>query len=372
MTYTPSSSGNRTGSEPRQINVMLVDDSAVIRGALSRILEEDKTIHIIASVANGEMAVTSAARHKPHIIIMDVEMPVMDGITALPKVLKASPDTKVIMFSTLTEKGASVTMEAMKLGAVECLVKPSSTQSVGSGSEFQGKILNLLKSLVPEEERTVGAAPRPPAIKTAQPATITLNKNPMAFKGRPSLIAIGSSTGGPQALFKVLGHLKGVTMPIVITQHMPATFTKILAEHIKQQTGIPSQEGAEGTVLKGGEIYVAPGGFHMLLKKNEAGQIVITLDDGPQVNFCKPAVDPMFQSAVKLYGNKVLGLILTGMGNDGLGGGRDLVQAGGRLIAQDEKTSVVWGMPGAVAKDGICTEVLPLEKIGPWLHDAST
>lgn len=361
-------------SSVKQIHVMLVDDSAVIRGVLARIIETDPAIHVVSSVSNGEMAVSSAERHKPHVAILDIEMPVMDGLTALPKILQKCPHTKVIMFSGTTEKGASVTLKAFSLGAVECIVKPSSTQGVGVGSPFQKELIELIKGLVPEEERVDpdgGQAVQKRGSPTLahKQVHVTLRDDPTAYKGKPDLLAIGSSTGGPQALFTVLRFFKDFNIPIVITQHMPPTFTKILAQHITQHTGVSAQEGAEGMVVEKGKIYVAPGSYHMHLVRKERN-VVIHLDNGPPENFCKPAVDPMFRTAIDAYGKKVLGLILTGMGHDGLGGGKVLIAAGGRLVAQDEKTSVVWGMPGAVAQAGLCSKILPLDEIGPWIHSA--
>ncbi len=371
------------------IKVMLVDDSAVIRGALTRLLEEDPAIEIISSVTNGEMAIGSAERHKPDIVILDIEMPVMDGITALPQILKRSPNSKVIMFSTLTEKGAQVTIKALALGAVECLVKPGPGEAK-SGGDFQQNLIKLIKNLCPrprpatDRSGTSGAVNAPTssvstqapqaalaktAAQSAKPGTsVSLRSSAGLYTGTPAILAIGSSTGGPQALFQVLKSCNGFNIPIVITQHMPATFTKILAQHITQQTGLNAQEGENGMIVENGKVYVAPGGFHMLFETGSNQQMRIKLDDGAPVNYCKPAVDPMFESLIKIYGNKVLGVILTGMGHDGLGGGKTLSDLGGRLIAQDEKTSVVWGMPGAVATAGICTAVLPLDEIGPWIQ----
>jgi two-component system chemotaxis response regulator CheB len=348
------------------VSVMLVDDSLVIRGALKRLLQADNAIDVVATAADGERALAKISELKPDVVILDIEMPVMDGLTALPKILKASPDTKVIMFSSLTEKGASVTMKALSLGATECLVKPSTDQDVGPGSEFEQNLIRTVKTI-----GTLARTARQPLASgtaAAKPQkTYELNKNPATFHGAPSLLAIGSSTGGPNACFEVSQSFKNFPIPIIITQHMPAKFTTIFAQHIQQKTGIPAQEGETGMVLENGKIYVAPGGFHMLLKKDGA-QTVIQLDEGPPVNFCKPAVDPMIKSAVEIYGSRVLGVILTGMGNDGLGGGRDIVKAGGRIIAQNEETSTVWGMPRAVAEAGICSEILPLEEIGPWVR----
>lgn len=369
MTFSSPHTSSDTSS-PNAINVMLVDDSSVIRGALRRIIENDPAINVIGSVPNGELAITSAKKDQPDIVILDIEMPVMDGLTALPKILEVSPNSKVIMFSTLTEKGASVTLKAFSLGAVECLVKPSGTQAVGEGSEFQTQILTLIKGLAPEEARTSNKE-QPSASALAQTTTSSsIQLRPVdPHAKKPSLVAIGSSTGGPQALFDVIKNFKDFDVPILVTQHMPATFTKILAEHIEQQSGIPAFEGAEGMRVESGKVYVAPGGYHMLLDMS-SGSLKIKLDDGPEENFCKPAVDPMYRSAVELFGSQVLGVILTGMGQDGLEGGRALVEKGGRLIAQDEKSSTVWGMPGAVATAGLCCEVLPLDEIGPWIRKA--
>ncbi|MFK7840469.1 MAG: chemotaxis response regulator protein-glutamate methylesterase [Bdellovibrionales bacterium] len=352
-----------------QIHVMLVDDSAVIRGALKRLLESISHIKVVESVNDGNVAVNVIEKTKPHIVILDVEMPIMDGITALPQILQKSPHTKVIMFSSLTEKGATVTLDALRLGAVECIVKPSSAQDVGPGSAFQKQLISLIESLVPNHARRASDNDSllTPASTVVTKPPFSLHKDPFTYKGDPKVVAIGSSTGGPQALFDVLKHCQDFPVPIAITQHMPATFTTILAQHIKQQTSIEAMEGENGMVVKPGHIYVAPGDYHMLFEQKN-GELVIVLDEGPPVNFCKPAVDPMLNSLLDIYGQKVLSIILTGMGHDGLDACKRLVDEKGRVIAQDEETSVVWGMPGAVAQANICSEVLPLDKIGPWIR----
>lgn len=365
--------------QKNKVSVVLVDDSGVIRGALARILESDPNIEIVGSVSNGEMGVSIAERKKPDVLILDVEMPIMDGLTALPLILKASPKTKVIMCSTLTEKGANVTLKAMSLGAVESIVKPSSAQDTGEGSPFRRNILSLVKSIAPigtytppQPTTTTSTAPQPAKhVFPIKSKEIVLADTRNAYTGKPAILAIGSSTGGPNALFTVLKGLKNIDIPIVITQHMPATFTKILAQHIQDHTGIPSHEGEHGMSVENGHIYVAPGGKHMLFSKDGA-LLKIKLDDGPQENFCKPAVDPMLRSLIDIYGSRVLCTILTGMGQDGMLGAKALVEKNGRVIAQDEKTSVVWGMPGAVATNGLCTAVLPLTDISGWLLKAIT
>lgn len=385
METTPS----RAPENSDPIRVMLIDDSAVVRGLLTRSLESNPDVKIVGSCPNGEAGVNMVARAEPDVIILDVEMPIMDGLTALPKLLALRPQVRIVMCSSLTEKGAAITMKAMQLGAVECIAKPSSNSVPGAGSDFQRQLLGIVRGLgaAARKARPAPSSPaRPatgpaPAARTGQtdpliaaiqkgPKTFPLRNNPADYRGKPALIAIGSSTGGPQALFEVTKNLKGLDMPIVLTQHMPATFTKILAQHIEQQSGIPSCEGAEGMRLEKGRLYVAPGGLHMELAEKDGGAI-IHLSDAPPENFCKPAVDPMMRSAVKIYGRKVLGVILTGMGQDGLVGGKALVEAGGRLIAQDEASSVVWGMPGAVAMAGLCSAVLPLKDLGPWVRNAA-
>jgi two-component system, chemotaxis family, protein-glutamate methylesterase/glutaminase len=383
MLTTPTSAGS-AGSAPLQspINVMLVDDSAVVRGFIGRILESDPEIRVIASVANGEQGVSSAARHNPDIVILDVEMPVMDGITALPKILAASPGVRVLMCSTLTVRNAEITMKAFSLGAADTIAKPSNSSDIYSAGEFKAEIVRKVKAL----GKNRNTAPKP--MTTAGTSTLTsgtfsggqnvalkqktsyeLRKNPAGDIFRPNLLAIGSSTGGPQALFKLLPSFKSFGVPIIITQHMPPTFTKILAQHIAQQTEIPAHEGENGMKIENGHIYIAPGGSHMTFEKKGV-DVFIALNDGPPENFCRPSVDPMIRSAMDIWGPKFLTVILTGMGSDGLPSARMLVEKGGRVIAQDQETSVVWGMPGAVATNGLCTSVLPLQEIGPYVRQA--
>lgn len=364
---------SQDGTEPQKadsgkIRVMLVDDSAVIRGLLARTLEADKDIEVVSSVHNGQMAVNAIKKSNPDVIVLDIEMPVMDGITALPLLLKEKPSVQVLICSTLSRQGAAISIKALELGATECLVKPMSNAEVSSSSDFQDNLLNLVKTLGKTSAKT---APHAPSAQPDEKAKVLhdfpLRDKKLAYTGKPSIVAIGSSTGGPQALFQALRDIEGITVPIVITQHMPKTFTALLAEHIEQNCGIPAHEGADGMPLQGGHAYVAPGGYHMEIVRNN-GKLEISLNDGPQENFCKPSVEPMMRSVIDLYGNKVLGLMLTGMGNDGLEGFKLLAEKGGNVIAQDEMTSVVWGMPGAVALAGICTEVLPIHEIGPWLR----
>lgn len=376
MAFTSANPG--TPSDP--IQVMLVDDSAVVRGLIGRILETDNTIKIVASVANGEQGVTSAAKHHPDIVILDIEMPVMDGITALPKILAASPGVKVVMCSTLSTRNAEITLKALELGATECIAKPTnnSTGIYGEG-DFKADVLRVVKALGRRKDAPAKICPATPtsssmyaggqnaALKTK--TAFEFRPAPAGENFRPQLLAIGSSTGGPQALFKVISHFKNFDVPIIITQHMPATFTKILAQHIQHHTGVETVEAENGMLVEKGKAYVAAGGYHMTFEKTGT-KIAIKLDSGPPENFCKPSVDPMLRSAIDVWGPKFLTVILTGMGHDGLEGCKRVTEGGGRVVAQDQETSVVWGMPGAVAVGGLCAAVLPLQDIGPYVRQA--
>lgn len=361
-----------------QIRVMLVDDSAVVRGLVTRILEEDHGVAVVASVGNGQMALSALERQEIDVIVLDIEMPIMDGMTALPKLLAADPGVRIIMQSTLTLKGADISMRALEMGAADYIPKPTATRDLAGGMDFKTELLSKVKALgqarrrdpnrkhrpgVSNAPRPVAPAPRPSALHPAGPPQLRTHAPEV-----PDVIAIGSSTGGPQALFNLLGTMRAGTVkqPILITQHMPATFTTILAEHISRVSGWDAKEGVDGEVIKGGRVYIAPGDFHMLVEVKGADKI-IRLSKNPPENFCRPAVDPMLRSISAAWGKRVLVAILTGMGSDGAKGGQVVVQAGGTVIAQDEATSVVWGMPGAAANAGICSAVLPLPDIAPWM-----
>ena len=352
------------------VRVMVVDDSAVIRGLITRMLEESDDISVVSSMPNGEQAVKALGKHEIDVIVLDIEMPVMDGLTALPKLLALKPDVKIIMASTLTVKNAEISIRALQAGASDYVPKPTSSREISGGDAFKRELVDKVRSLgLARKGQTAPAAAATPALaKSLYPGKVTL-RAPGKFL--PSVLAIGSSTGGPQALFVVLKGLQGLGLPIIITQHMPATFTTILAEHITRTAGIPCAEGKDGDVLKSGQIYLAPGGKHMLVETKGA-QVVVKLDDGPAENFCKPAVDPMLRSVAEAYGPRVLTCILTGMGHDGAKGGDAIIQAGGTVIAQDEATSTVWGMPGAAAHAGICSAILPLDQVAPHIMNVAS
>ena len=345
---------------------MICDDSAVIRSILSRALATDPAVEVVAKAADGREALNliTATPGLAEILVLDIEMPNMDGLTALPLLLKASPGLHVIIASTLTTRGASTTLEALRLGAVEYVAKPSASTLAGDTS-FQRELLGKVRGLGRRREMLASAGP-------------TLLRR--AVGRRPALLAIGSSTGGPQALTSLLQalHVKlgsaGLGIPAVLTQHMPPSFTPLLADQRSRSGGFRCIEAVDGAPLTPGQIHMAPGGRHLLVTRS-AGGLIGRLDDGPAENFCRPSVDPMLRSATAACDGKVLMLMLTGMGHDGLAGTQALIAAGGMAIAQNEASSVVWGMPGAVAKAGLCHAVLSLpemaERVAQLLRTAS-
>ena len=346
-----------------EVRVMLVDDSAVIRGLIARMIEGEPGLRVAASVGNGQMAVDRLKANPVDVIILDIEMPVMDGLTAIPKLLEIKPDVKIIMASTLTEKNADISLRALQAGATDYVPKPTSTREISGGEIFKQELLEKIRQLGLISRRppsTPGAASAVPVLKPVQLRT-------GSGSIRPRVLAVGSSTGGPQALFQLFKDIRpDINLPVMVTQHMPATFTTILAEHIAKSTGWPCTEAADGMPLQAGHIYIAPGNFHMTVEKSGTGMVIRTNQDPPE-NFCRPSVDPMLRSLAAEFGGAVLTVILTGMGHDGRDGAKALVEAGGTVLAQDEASSVVWGMPGAVATAGLCNAVLPLKDLGPHI-----
>jgi len=345
------------------IRVMVVDDSAAVRGLIARVLQAEPGIEVVATCSNGQMAVLQASRLALDVIILDIEMPVMDGLTAVPKLLAVNPAVRIIMASALTQRNANVSLEALALGATDCLAKPS---SIGPQSDFQRQLVEKVIALGASTAKPPKGATAREHAPATQRATSPI-KLRLARPSRPQALVIGSSTGGPQALISLLRELpRTVTVPILIAQHMPATFTGILAQHIERASGRPSTEAIHGAELKPGSIYLAPGNFHLEIAR-EGTAHVAHLTQAPPENFCRPSVNPLFRTAAHLFGADVCAVMLTGMGSDGLDGTRELAAAGAPVIAQDEATSVVWGMPGAIAMAGLCTAVLPLSEIAPRL-----
>jgi two-component system chemotaxis response regulator CheB len=379
-TMTPS-------REAGPLRVLVVDDSVVIRGLISRWIGAEHDMEVAASLRTGLEAVNQIERINPDVAVLDIEMPELDGISALPQLLAKKRDLVIIMASTLTRRNAEISFKALSLGAADYIPKPESTRETSAADIFHHDLIQKIRHLGARLRRkpAVASPPLAPASPAPAPAARGPVTRPAApapapaphalFSGSvstrpfssqmPKVLLIGSSTGGPQALMALVTELGPVIdrVPVLITQHMPPTFTTILAEHLARASRKPAAEAVDGEPVKAGRIYLAPGGKHMRVVRSGA-DTAIALDDGPAVNFCKPAVDPLFTSAIDIWHGNILSVILTGMGSDGMRGGKDIVAAGGSVIAQDEATSVVWGMPGAAAHAGICAAILPLNQIG--------
>ncbi|HEY0302338.1 MAG TPA: chemotaxis response regulator protein-glutamate methylesterase [Rhizomicrobium sp.] len=383
---------------------MIVDDAIVVRGLFSRWVEAETDMEVVASLRTGREAVSQLERANPDVVVLDIDMPELDGITALPLLLAKRPDLVVIMASTLTRRNAEISLRALSLGATDYIPKPTTNQEVSGSPEFHRDLIEKIRHLGQRARRLRDrqTAPQetpvaPPLVPSAAPMAALIAAPAQSRAPRPTgtvkpihslhgeahapvvlrapsstpprVLLIGASTGGPQALNAIVAEIRGVIdrAPVLITQHMPPTFTTILAEHLGRSSNRPTREAAHGEEINAGTIYLAPGGKHMSVTRLN-GVATIALADGAMVNFCKPAVDPLFSSAAEVWGSKALAVVLTGMGSDGLFGAQALVEAGGQVIAQDEATSVVWGMPGQVAQNGLCSAVLPLNEIAPRLN----
>jgi len=353
-------------ADSAQLRVMIVDDSMAARTLLRRSLSVEPNIEIVASVGAGDAALASVAEAAPDVLLLDLDMPGMQGVDGLAALRAKRPGLKIVILASSPLSDPNAGMRAMRAGAAEFMVMPADMRSGPSSHAFEHDLRRKVLSLAnarpaPAPGRAAsGAAPTrlgmPPRPALRAPAT------------RVSAIAIGCSTGGPQALANVLGGWKtrSVSQPVFITQHMPATFTSVLAEHLSRSSGMPAAEAVDGEAVAPDRIYIAPGDRHMIVEAGD-GAPVIRLDDGPQVNFCRPAADPMFFSLAKVYRAGLVAAVLTGMGRDGCDGAGAIKAAGGHVFVQDEASSVVWGMPGAVSSAGFADDILPLDDVGPAL-----
>jgi two-component system chemotaxis response regulator CheB len=371
-TVVHTSRGASVAPAPDDIRVMVVDDAVIVRSLLSRWIEEAPGLKLAASLRNGAEAIERLDEADPDVVVLDIEMPELDGISTLPRLLARRRDLVVIMASALTRDHAEVTLKALALGAADYIPKPAAEGGMITSVSFQRELVEKIRALGSRRRRQ----PLPSyARRTAMSVTrrsVPADSARGAFKLRPfsvvppRVLLIGASTGGPQVLTRLVPRLNAVAdaAPILITQHMPATFTTILAEHLTRAGGRPVHEAVNGEPVVAGAIYLAPGGKHMTVARQGRGAVIV-LDDGPPVHFCKPAVDPLFSSASEVWGSWNLALILTGMGIDGTAGAARIVAGGGSVIAQDEATSAVWGMPGSAVSAGVCSAVAPLEQIAP-------
>lgn len=341
-----------------KIRVLIVDDAVVIRRLVTDSLAQDPDIEVVGTAANGQIALAKIEQVNPDLVTLDMEMPVMNGLQTLAAIRKTYPRLPVIMFSTLTERGASATFEALSLGASDYVTKPANVGSVGAAiARVRDELVPKIKGLC--RRTPVAPVARTPAIAEAR---IQSPQRPGA-PARADLLAIGVSTGGPNALAALIpGLAANFPVPIVIVQHMPPLFTALLAERLKAVSGLPAREGVPGALLRPGEIWVAPGGFHMEVEKTADG-LRLRTHQGPLENSCRPAVDVLFRSVAQACGPRALAVVLTGMGQDGLRGCENIREAGGQILAQDEASSVVWGMPGVVSQAGLADKVVPLPEM---------
>ncbi|MFO0787855.1 MAG: chemotaxis response regulator protein-glutamate methylesterase [Pirellulales bacterium] len=344
----------------RKIRVLVVDDSVVIRRLLTDLLKEDPEIEVVGSASNGRLALAKMTQVNPDLVTLDIEMPEMDGLATLPPLRKLYPRLPVIMFSTLTSRGAMSTLDALARGATDYVTKPANVGSVSAGMQcVKEQLLPKIKALCPFNK-----APQPAsAPRISKVVGLTPALHIARARRSYDILAIGASTGGPQALTAVLKTLpENLPVPTVIVQHMPPVFTKHLADRLNQESPLTVREAAGGETLQPGYVYFAPGDYHMEVKRDGIA-VKTVLHQAPPENSCRPAVDVLFRSVANVYASGTLGVVLTGMGQDGLRGSEHIAQVGGTVIAQDEASCVVWGMPRAVAEAGLANQVLPIAAI---------
>ncbi|MGY1729175.1 chemotaxis response regulator protein-glutamate methylesterase [Geodermatophilus sp. SYSU D01062] len=341
------------------IRVLVVDDSVVVRKIVTDVLSSDPAIEVVGTAVNGKLALTKLDALKPDLVTMDIEMPEMNGIEAVRAIRARRNRVPIVMFSTLTERGASATLDALSAGANDYVTKPANVGSVAQSME------SVREQLIPKIKALTG---RPVGLGAARPvAAAPVAPRPPAPRSTPhkapAVLVVGSSTGGPEALAKVLPALPAtLPVPVLIVQHMPPVFTRQFAQRLDRLSALRVVEAADGSPLLPGTVHLAPGDHHLTVRGTGRGATTV-LSQGPPENFCRPAVDPLFRTAVAAYDGAVLAVVLTGMGSDGRSGASAVRDAGGTVVVQDQATSVVWGMPGAVASAGLADEVLPLDRV---------
>jgi two-component system chemotaxis response regulator CheB len=355
--------------EAKKKRVLLVDDAVVVRKALSLAIAQDQDLEVAGTAVNGRVALAKFPALKPDIVLLDFEMPEMDGLATVRELRKISSRVPIIMFSSLTERGASVTLEALAMGATDYVLKPSNVDMAATLQAISRELLPKIRALCRLPERRTGFAPTAQPIQPRPPIVVPLR--PRLFSP-VQVVAIGVSTGGPDALARLLPTLPAdFPVPIVIAQHMPPIFTALLAARLSSKSSLPVRECVSGEPLMPGCVVIAPGDFHMEVNQ-EDGLFVLKTHQGPRENFCRPSVDVLFQSIARLYGARALAVVLTGMGQDGLKGCETLRGLGARIYVQDEASSVVWGMPGFVARSGLADRIFPLDQMGAEIVRATS
>ena len=353
-----------------RISVLVVDDSVVVRRLVSDVLASDPDIDVVGAASNGKIALAKIPQLNPDIVTLDVEMPVMDGLETLVELRKLYPRLPVIMFSTLTERGAGATLDALERGASDYVTKPANVGSISASMDaVRAQLIPKIKSLCPRGDEILAPMPTPAAPTAAArplvtPVTPTIARSPQTTQGRIEVLAIGCSTGGPNALAELLPLLPGdLSVPVVLVQHMPPLFTRLLGERLNEKSALSVKEAVDDEPIHPGGVWIAPGDFHLELRRSGAGQVRTHLQQGPHENSCRPAVDVLFRSVAAIYGGHTLAVVLTGMGQDGLRGSEVIHERGGEILVQDEASSVVWGMPGFVSRAGLASRVLPIPAI---------
>ena len=345
--------------------VLVVDDAVVVRRTLADAVSRDSSLEVAGTAANGRIGLEKFSALKPDIVLLDIEMPEMDGLETVRELRKLDLKVPIIMFSTLTERGASATLEALSLGATDYVTKPSNL-------DMGATLLTVTHELIPKI-RALCHLPESGTEEKKRPVPVFIP--PMATSRLvvpAQVIAIGVSTGGPDALARLLPTLPAnLPVPVLVAQHMPAIFTQMLATRLAAKSAIAVREATPGEELSAGTVFIAPGDFHMLVTADR-GKNFIATNRAPKENFCRPSVDVLFRSVASVYGARALAMVLTGMGQDGLNSCQELRQLGARVVVQDEATSVVWGMPGNVARAGLAHKILPLDRIGPEIVAATS
>ncbi len=347
----------------RPVRVLVVDDSVVVRRLVTRLLDEDPGIEVAGVASDGRRALAVLPQVDPDVVVLDVEMPELDGLAALAAIRERHPRVRVIMFSSLTERGAATTLEALALGAADYVTKPPAlAPSDAALDEVREQLVTKVRVLGGQSERArtvTGLSRRASPVREVTPGHGI---------GRVDVVAIGCSTGGPNALVELLGGLPaGFAVPIVIVQHMPPLFTRMLAERLDTRCPLTVAEAVPGVEPRAGEVWLAPGGLHLLVER-QSGVVRLATSQAAPENSCRPSVDVLFRSVAAVYGGGALGVVLTGMGRDGVQGSAVLRAAGGQVLAQDKASSVVWGMPGLVAEAGMADQVVPLDRLAAELR----